>query len=543
MPENTKTENRKPKTENNWTWILFALVIVFIYFFGLTIPLLGPDEPRYAQVAREMFERGDWVTPTLGGFDWFEKPALLYWLQIAAYKIFAVSEFAARFGSALFGLGTIASLWLLGKTVQSSRFESESFLDTDNLKPDTQNQSSDFAYRLALIAASSIGLLAFSRGASFDIILTFPITASLVGFFIYDLKHSRKTSNSFAETSKRSSFTAYFPPLFAFYFFTGIALIAKGLVGIVFPLAIVAFYHVLSWKLPSKTFVFSLFWGTITSLIVASAWYLPIYQANGWKFIDEFFIQHHFQRYSSNKYQHPQPFWFFWVVLPLMTIPWLPFFLLSIRDLIKGFFQRRGGEAASLNKKPFNFNSRLSSFALAWMLVPLVFFSLSGSKLPGYILPALPAALILTTQYVDRFARKSAKRALLIKLTALATFIVIVIILQFFVMRYAGGETVKPLIAAANERGYSKERVVNLYTVSHNLEFYAAGRLARESSGRQKRYEDVSVLVKDLKNEPNNRILVLVPRKDVLNLLADGSVTAETLGENDESALILLQLK
>jgi len=71
-------------------WIFFAALIVFTYFFGLTIPLVGPDEPRYAQVAREMFLRHDWITPTLGGFDWFEKPALLYWLQIIAYKIFGV---------------------------------------------------------------------------------------------------------------------------------------------------------------------------------------------------------------------------------------------------------------------------------------------------------------------------------------------------------------------------------------------------------------------------------------------------------------------
>ena len=82
-------------------WAIAAFVVVAVYLIGLTIPLIGPDEPRYAQVAREMFERGDWVTPTLGGYHWFEKPALLYWLQIASYNIFGVSEFAARFGSAM----------------------------------------------------------------------------------------------------------------------------------------------------------------------------------------------------------------------------------------------------------------------------------------------------------------------------------------------------------------------------------------------------------------------------------------------------------
>ncbi len=161
------------RTKDKIIWLLLAITIVAVYFFGLTIPLVGPDEPRYSQVAREMFERGDWVTPTLGGFDWFEKPALLYWLQIASYKLFGVTEFAARFGSALFGLGTIFALWILGKSVPSSKFQ----VPSKEAKDKGQRTKDSFANWLALIAASSIGLIVFSRGASFDIILTFPITA------------------------------------------------------------------------------------------------------------------------------------------------------------------------------------------------------------------------------------------------------------------------------------------------------------------------------------------------------------------------------
>ncbi|HEX9961698.1 MAG TPA: glycosyltransferase family 39 protein, partial [Pyrinomonadaceae bacterium] len=315
------TTDNEPQSTGKLIWILLAIAVIFIYFFGLDVPLLGPDEPRYAQVAREMFERGEWITPTLGGFEWFEKPSLLYWLEIAAYKIFGVTEFAARLGSALFGLGTIFCLWILGKQAAGGGRRSDS------------KTKCEFASWLALITASSIGFLVFARGASFDIILTFPITASLVSFFIWE--NSRREMNGHGNFPKASA------ALISFYFFAGVALLAKGLVGIVFPLAIVAVYYLLSFKAPPKIFVFSLFWGTLLCLLVACTWYLPMYQAHGWEFIDEFFIQHHFQRYISNKYLHPQPFWFFWLVLPLMTIPWLPFFLASIWYLIKDIFYRR----------------------------------------------------------------------------------------------------------------------------------------------------------------------------------------------------------
>src|SRR5918997_3040206 len=89
-------------------WVVLVAAVCAAYFYGLgAAPLLGPNEPRYAQVAREMFERGDPVTPTLGGHAWFEKPALLYWLMMASYGAFGVTEWAARLGTALGGVLTV----------------------------------------------------------------------------------------------------------------------------------------------------------------------------------------------------------------------------------------------------------------------------------------------------------------------------------------------------------------------------------------------------------------------------------------------------
>jgi 4-amino-4-deoxy-L-arabinose transferase-like glycosyltransferase len=517
MSENTKTKDQKPKTK--LIWLLFALIIIAVYLTGLTIPLLGPDEPRYSEVAREMFERGDWVTPTLGGFDWFEKPALLYWLQIVSYKIFGVSEFAARFGSALFGLGTVFSLWILG------RKQSDENPKTENRKPKT-----GFANWLALIAASSLGILVFSRGASFDIILTFPITASLVCFFIFDSKTS---------ASSASSAVKY---LFGFYFFIGAALIAKGLVGIVFPFAIVGFYYLLSRRFPSKTFIFSLFWGTLLALLVACAWYLPMYRANGWKFIDEFFIQHHFQRYTSNKYQHPQPFYFFFWVLPLMTLPWLPFFFGSIWNLIKNLFHHKDTKDTKIEKLS-TLHSPLSTFAVAWLLVPLVFFSLSGSKLPGYILPALPAALILTAQSVWQFVNKSRARAIVVQTIALVVLIGMAILAQFFITGFLHEETVKHLIDTANSKGYTTEKILTLHTISHSAEFYGAGRLVREDDGKQKRLYGVSQVVDEIKRANAKQTLVIIPLVYLNQLTKSDLITSEVLDDNGELAIVFVKLK
>ncbi len=531
MQDFTKTEDRSAKTEKIIR-LIFWVVIVSVYFFALgSIPLVGPDEPRYAQVAREMFERGDWVTPTLGGATWFEKPALLYWLQIASYKLFGVSEFAARFGSALFGLGTIFGLWILGRSLATEDTEKHRDLKNEkNLSSSSVSSvaKNSFANWLALIAASSIGLLTFSRGASFDIILTFPMTAALAAFFTFD------------QSSRKSGFTFHFS-LFTFHFFVGVALLAKGLIGIVFPFAIIAFYFLLARKLPNKTFVISLFWGTILSLLVASSWYLPMYLAHGWTFIDEFFVQHHFQRYTSNKYQHPQPFYFFFWVLPLMTLPWLPFFAAAIWNLIKSKVQSSKFKVQNQSHlHPFTLSS-FHLFALAWLLVPLIFFTFSGSKLPGYILPALPAALVLTGEYVSRFAAKSRRRKIAVQSIAFATFAVVIVVLRFFAPTYAQADTTKYLIETANAAGYADAKILNQHHAAHNAEFYGAGRLLREANGKLKIYYGASEIAEEINRQNGKAVLVLVPIEYLYQLKESSLVKSSILGESGELAIVAVK--
>ncbi len=505
----TKADSAFRIPNSAFVWLLFAAAVIGVYFTGLNLPMVGPDEPRYAQVAREMFERGDWITPTLGGFHWFEKPVLLYWLQIVSYNLFGVSEFSARFGSALFGLGTVASLWILGKRVEHSK--------TNN----ALRATNDFPNWMSLIAASTIGIIAFAHGASFDIILTFPITAALVSFFIYDLE-------------RKSSWLA------SFYFFIGVAILAKGLVGIVLPFATVGFYYLLSWRLPSKTLILSVFWGTVLAFVVASTWYVPMYMRHGWEFIDQFFIQHHFQRFTSNKYQHPQPFYFFLWVLPLMTIPWLPFFLASLWSLVRNITTPKPVSRDESSKQA---SASLPLFAVAWISVPLVFFSFSGSKLPGYILPAVPAAIILSAHCVYEFVQKSVGRTYLIQTVAAGTLAVVLISIVGFAPAFAENDSVKALFATAHDRGLDGIPVMAMHRVSHNAEFYASGPLLRNAEGKQERLTGPKEVLEEMRSLGKSTALVLIPPEYLHHLTQSDLIHAEILKSNDEWALTLVSEK
>jgi len=511
----TKGESAIRNPTSTIVWLLFAVVILVVYFAGLTIPLVGPDEPRYAQVAREMFERGDWITPTLGGFHWFEKPALLYWLEISAYNLFGISEFSARLGSVLFGLGTIASLWILGRNVEPAEANNG------------RQWTNEFANWLALVAASTVGIVAFAHGASFDIILTFPLTAALVSFFLYDLK-------------RRNAW------LVSFYFFVGVAILAKGLIGIVFPFAIVGFYHVVAWKFPNRALSSSFFWGTALAIAVACTWYLPMYLRHGWEFVDQFFIQHHFQRYTSNKYLHPQPFYFFFWVLPLMTIPWLPFFIAALWDLgkrsvIEATSNQNDVADAALGIDPAIRSLQL--FALAWLAVPLVFFSFSGSKLPGYILPAVPAAVLLAAEYIYRFVQKNSFRKYGVQAIAAGTLAVILIAIIVFVPRFAETDSLKSLFAVAHVRGLDGLPVMTMHRVNHNAEFYATGPLVRDPEGKQNRLTGPKEVLEEMRILGTSMTLVLIPPEYLFHLTQSDMIRTEVLQSNEDWTLTLVSEK
>jgi 4-amino-4-deoxy-L-arabinose transferase-like glycosyltransferase len=316
-----------------------------------------------------------------------------------------------------------------------------------------------------------------------------------------------------------------------FYVFIGVALIAKGLIGAVIPFGVVFTYYLFQLRMPQRMFIFSFFWGVPLAVLVASIWYLPMYLTHGYGFIDEFFVQHHFQRYTSNKYQHPQPFYFFWWVLPAMTIPWLPFLLTALWNMRNW----RSGIA----QIPSDY---LRYFALAWMLFPVFFFSFSGSKLPGYILPALPGAMILVGDRIQRFVQNKESNKWLIFGLASGMILTCVLLLLFAVKDVASHETVKYLIEKADAEGYQNSRILGFHTLSHNAEFYGAKRVVREESGKQKIFYGANDLADEIRKD-GKPIVVLVPPEYVYQLNESEVLSAKVLADNGELMIVGVNLK
>ena len=194
--------------------------VYVVYFFGLgSFPLVGPDEPRYAQVAREMFMRGDFVTPTLAGQTWFEKPALLYWVMMAGYAVLGATEWAARLGAAYSGILTVLLVGWLAKRVEAASGE----------------KARGFGLAGAGVMASSAGLLVFSHGASFDVLLTLTLAATLTFFLVAELE---------TDARKRRWWLA------GFYAGVGASLLAKGLIGVVIPCGVIGSYFLMRRRWP-----------------------------------------------------------------------------------------------------------------------------------------------------------------------------------------------------------------------------------------------------------------------------------------------------
>ncbi len=323
------------------------------FFFGLSyFGLVGADEPRYAQIAREMLTRHDWITPTLGGKPWLEKPVLYYWQAMVAYRIFGVSDWAARLPSAVDATLMVAAVYVFLR-----RFRPGFHLDG------------------ALITASCAAVIGFGRAASTDMPLAAMFTIAMLAWYAWYESRSRLY-------------------LALSYLFLGLGVLAKGPVAVVLALLVVTLFTALKqeFRILRQTLWIP---GIVIFLAAVLPWYVAV-QIRNPAFFRVFILEHNLARFGTNLYHHPEPFWYYLPVALLALLPWTVFVIVAIFQGIGEWRKRRDVEAGD----------SFSFFLVIWLLVPLVFFSISQSKLPGYILPAVPAGALLVAEYIQTHCAK-----------------------------------------------------------------------------------------------------------------------------------------
>jgi 4-amino-4-deoxy-L-arabinose transferase-like glycosyltransferase len=359
-------------SEVSWA-VLILLTLYVCYFSHLgAFGFIGPDEPRYAWIARDMAESGDWVTPRLYGKPWFEKPVLYYWAAAVGFKLFGENEASARLPSAVCALlATLALAWL---ALRLGGWET--------------------ARWVLLLLPSTVGMIGFSHAAATDMpfsaMLSVAMVCAAVALNLVPRNFSEKNPPdevSADETredmlaSRQTSKTSYLS-LALFGFFLGLAVLAKGPAAL-----ILAGGAVFLWSALTKRWrdVLRLFHPIAigTFLLTSLPWYVLCALRNP-DFFRIFIIEHNFKRYLTPEFQHIQPFWYYLPITILALLPWLFWLAWFVKR------ENRGDEGDGYQRTQ-------ALFLAAWGIFPVLFFSLSKSKLPGYILPAvLPLGFLIS---------------------------------------------------------------------------------------------------------------------------------------------------
>ncbi len=365
------TESTNQVDEKTWAksgarigWAILIVATLYVCYFSHlgAIGFVGPDEPRYAWIARDMVETGDWVTPRLYGKPWFEKPPLFYWGAALCFKLFGVSEAAARLPSALSALlATLAMAWLALRLY-----------------------GAETARWLLLLLPTTVGMIGFSHAAATDMPFSGMLTVAIVAAaVVLGLTHDENTP---------SLPQMHLLALILFGFFLGLAVLAKGPAAIVLCGGTVFF-----WALFTKRWrdAFRLLHpaAIATFCFTALPWYILCARRNP-DFFRVFLIEHNFERYLTPEFQHVQPFWYYGPIVLLACLPWTLLLLRAAIELNQSFQNRLGSRTAGI-------------FLVSWSLFPCIFFTLSKSKLPGYILPAIPIFALLCARGVIKLLSQS----------------------------------------------------------------------------------------------------------------------------------------
>jgi 4-amino-4-deoxy-L-arabinose transferase-like glycosyltransferase len=333
---------------------LLALLLLMAIFVALDSPgqrkLFNPDEGRYSEISREMAASGDFVTPRLNGLKYFEKPPLQYWATAVAFKLFGESELTARLYITLCGLGCILLVAYTGTRV----------LDNET------------GLLAGLVMLSSLYVMLLNEIVVLDVGLTLWLTLAVSALMISEY--------ALSEVARKR---------WVWLGWAGMALavLSKGLIGIVFPAAAVFLYCVVQRDL---RLIRRLEWvvGLLVFLAISAPWFLLVWHANP-EHPQFFFIHEHFERFLTTVHRREQPWWSF---IALLLVGFLPWAFALIPAAIHGW--RKAPSVIGQNTfAPLR-------FLLIYSVFILLFFSKSGSKLPHYIAPMFPVLALVIAAYL-----------------------------------------------------------------------------------------------------------------------------------------------
>lgn len=384
-----------------WRPAIFLVCGLAILWFGL-LELRGlfqPDEGRYAEIPLAMLNSGDWITPRLNGLKYFEKPPLQYWITAAIYALFGHDEWTARLWPALAGFLGIGMVAFTGA----------------RLSPTTPPVVA------ASILVSCCGYFIGSQVLTLDMGLTFFLTSALCAFLLAE--HSAATS-----LAKRGWMLASWAAI-------AFGVLSKGLVALLLPAMTIGAYVFLQrdWRLLSRVQSIP---GLVLLLAITAPWFVLVQHSNP-EFFQFFFVHEHLQRFALPHHHRPGPWWYFVPIVLLATLPWSPLLPAAIAQ---GW--RRPAEAGM----------HVDRLLIIWSVVIVAFFSASSSKLPAYVLPAVPALALL----IARNARWSDAR---IRLTGPIT------------MTIAGAASATALVMAARAGSLGSYNAPDLAVVAWLVPF------------------------------------------------------------------------
>jgi len=355
-------------------WVQIAILIGFciiLYFLNLgRWDLWNPDEPRYAQVAREMVNRGDWILMHYNGKTYADKPPLFFWLiALSSFLWQGFSSFSVRFPAAFFGTLTVLVTFFLGKTLYSSR---TGFLS-------------------GLILATSLEFSYLSTRANMDTTLTFFTTASLLCFFQWyrggqDKAKNMKKDGVEVKVEEKANTKTGNLWIYGFYIGMALATLAKGPVGFILPLSVSLVYLVVKkeWGTLKRMRLLS---GLILLIVIVLLWYLPAVIKGGEDYLHATLFKHTINRYAQG-WSKGRPIYYYLHNFPIDFLPWVFFVPAAVAY---GFSREKVEKRGEF------------LFLFMWFALIFIFFSLSRGKRGIYLLPLYPAASLLVGKLWDDF--------------------------------------------------------------------------------------------------------------------------------------------